>query len=337
MQLSDLYPDKTWPIWLMRQAGRVLPEYRQLRETVPSFWELCSNTKHIVTVTQMPIKTLSVDAAIFFSDILVPLACFPDISVKFVHKSQPQIRTHCAWGELAHSQTHGIAQAISFVPEAIKELRGRLEVPLIGFAGTPWTTALYVAPYENPCSVADMAQRALQNEGAFSAFLEKLTEVFIAYLLAQRQAGAQQLMLFDSWGALCPRAMRQKWLIEPVVRICQAIKKNDPTCPIIYYGRGVMPDLLLDLKESVDVFAASSDCDMSMLQKQHPTTLFQGNIDPSLLEQPRSQIESAVTAWYQTLQAPLIVNLGAGLNPTTPLEHVTFLIHLIRKLTNQEN
>lgn len=315
----------------MRQAGRILPEYRQLRADVPSFWELCSDEKKIVEITQMPIKALGVDAAIFFSDILVPLTCFDDISVKFVQKSQPQVRTHLSYEQLALSSYRDPKVGVPFVMNGIRSLRQSLTVPLIAFAGTPWTTALYVQRYGQNLSVASMAQQAVTQIEVFTAFINRLTDLFAEYLIAQRQAGAQQIMLFDSWAALCPIPLRESLLVQPIVRLCQAIKNFDPTCPVIYYGRGVLPELLPDLKGLVDVFALSSDVAIGALQKKYPGTLFQGNIDPAVLERAPCEIKLALSNWFQELREPVIINLGAGLIPTTPLEHVKYFIEFIRE------
>lgn len=335
MILSDLYPNTPWPIWLMRQAGRILPEYRQIRSTVPSFWELCSDEKKIVEITQMPIKALGVDAAIFFSDILVPLACFDDIAVKFVQKSKPQVRTHLNFEQLAIASPRDPNLAVPFVMKGIKSLRQSLSVPLIAFSGTPWTTALYVQRYGQNLSVEEMARYAVMHLETFAAFIERLTDLFAAYLIAQREAGAQQIMLFDSWALFCPLDLREMLLVQPVVRLAQAIKKADPTCPVIYYGRGVLPDLLPELKGLIDVFALSSDASIGTLQKNYPGTLFQGNLDPAVLERTPCEIKQVVNNWFQSLREPVIMNLGAGLLPTTPLEHVKYVIELVREQTRR--
>lgn len=333
---QELYPGKTWPIWLMRQAGRVLPQYRALREQAPTFWELCSVPEKVVEITKQPLDELGVDAAILFSDILVPLACFDDISVRFVQKSQPQVRTALSWDQLSRSSAQIPVTGVPFVFESIRLLQAQITRPLIGFAGTPWTTSLYIQKHGQECSVPQMAEHALEQAPAFSQWLRRVTEVFAQYLIAQRQAGAQQLMLFDSWGALCPREMRQQWVIEPVRAIAAAIKKADPSCPIIYYGRGILPEVLPELSDQMDVFAACSSISLGMLQKQYPQAVFQGNIDAQLLLQDPKKISNGVKRWYDQLHDPVIVNLGAGLNPSTPLSHVKHLIATVRQITSGE-
>jgi uroporphyrinogen decarboxylase len=319
----------------MRQAGRVLPEYRKLREEVSDFWQLCSDTENIVTITQQPLCALDIDAAILFSDILVPLACYRDISVRFADKSKPQIFTHKTWQELAQSTPDVPVKSVPFVYEAIKELRSILRVPLIAFSGTPWTTALYIQHVDNPLSVMQTAEQVLKQPDDFGDFLNHLSDFLATYLIAQRQAGAQQLMLFDSWASLCPPHLWQQWLVQPVRRIIQKVKDFDADCPIIYYGRGVLPELLLDLKDRVDVFALSSDVDIGRLQQNYPGTLFQGNIPPELLLRPQKDIYQGVCSWFDTLKEPVVVNLGAGLLPTTPLENIQYCLDLIRQLSTK--
>lgn len=337
MRLSDLYPNTPWPLWLMRQAGRILPQYRALRAQAPSFWELCSDPDKVVLITQQPLDELSLDAAILFSDILVPLVCFNDISVGFVQKSQPHVRRSTSWDQLSNSIALPPEIAVPFVTQAITLLRKQLQCPLIAFAGTPWTTSLYIQPSDAQITIPQMAQSvATQQAAPFSCWLQRLTDTLIEYLIAQRRAGAQQLMLFDSWAALCPLELRQQFVVSPIRRIAQSLKTFDPTCPLIYYGRGVLPDLIPDLIDVIDVFALSADASLGQLQRQYPGTLFQGNIDPELLLTSKTEIAQGVRRWYGHLIDPAIVNLGAGLIPSTPLAHVKQLISSVREITQEQ-
>lgn len=322
------------PIWLMRQAGRYLPEYRKIRSKVPSFLNLCRAPELAAEVTLQPLRRFTLDAAIVFSDILiVPYALGQ--KVEFAEGEGPKlepVRDGKAIAGLDPSQTE---QALAPVYETIERVVAELpkSVPLIGFCGAPWTVATYMV--EGSGSKDQVAARLLayRDKAVFQRLIDLLVDVSADYLVNQVKAGARVLQIFDSWAGSLPEDEFDRWCVAPTKRLVELVKAKLPDTPVIGFPRGAGA---LSERYARDTGIDAIGCDTSMpvgwvrarLQEHLPV---QGNLDPLLLVAGGPALDARVNAILETLGAgPFIFNLGHGILPETPIEHVTRLVSLVK-------
>jgi uroporphyrinogen decarboxylase len=322
------------PIWLMRQAGRYLPEYRAIREKVGSFFDLCFNPKLAAEVTLQPVRRFGFDAAILFSDILVvPHALGQRVS--FEAGEGPRLDAIDEPGaqqrlrrDIDHEKLAAVYEAIRLVKEELPP-----QVALLGFCGAPWTVATYMiagfgTPDQFPARI--FAYRYPQ---AFSELIEMLVKASAEYLVRQFEAGVDAVQIFDSWAGILPAAEFQRWCIEPTARIVETVRQSVPGAKIIGFPRGAGTELGKYLA-GVPVDAVGLDWMVDLtfarehVQSQRPV---QGNLDPLALLVGGKALDGAVEAILDALmQGPFIFNLGHGILPDTPIEHVEQLIGRIR-------
>jgi uroporphyrinogen decarboxylase len=338
--LRVLSGESVWPppVWLMRQAGRYLPEYRAIRASVPDFITLCTTPALAAEVTIQPIRRYNFDAAILFSDILlIPWALGQGLTFKEGEGPVlPPLRDETAFRALDASR---VAEKTAPVMEAIRQIRMGLtgegfgSTALIGFAGAPFTVACYMIEGGGSRDFAITRTMAWQNPGLFDRIIDLLTETTIAYLAAQIEAGAETLMLFDSWaGGLAPSQFH-RYVIEPTQRIVAKLHQRFPHVPMIGFPR--MAGLAIEgyaLETGVNAVGLDTAMDLSNVLTLLPNTVAaQGNLDPLVLvaggDAMVAETQSILTAMRGR---PFIFNLGHGIVPATPPEHVTTLLELVR-------
>lgn len=334
--LTEKKPVKNPPIWIMRQAGRYLPEYREIRSKVSNFLELCYNPKLASEVTLQPINRFDFDAAIIFSDILV----IPDalgIKVEFVKNEGPKLEALNANSDLKKLKIDNIKNHLNPVFETINLTRSKLakDKDLIGFSGSPWTLATYICEGGGSKNFEVVKELAIKNEEFFSELIEILTKSVTIYLLEQIKAGANVVKLFDSWAGVLPESQFQKWVIEPNRKIVKGIRKEYPNIPVICFPRGsgvLYKNFALEVAPNALAVDQNLPCEWIKNNLQQDVVV-QGNLDNFLLAfGNKAQIEKEVLRILDNFKNyPFIFNLGHGILPQTPIENVELVIDLVRK------
>ena len=326
------------PIWLMRQAGRYLPEYRQLRATAGDFIALCTTPKLAAEVTMQPIRRYGFDAAILFSDILmVPWGL--GHGLRFAEGEGPVLpKLRDAAGVDALNIEH-MKQRIEPILETVSRVRASLsaegfdKTTLIGFAGSPFTVACYMVEGGGSKDFAATRHMAYADPLLFSRLIETLTLATIDYLRAQIDAGVETVMLFDSWAGVLSPSLFRTCVIAPTVRIVQALRAHSPSIPIIGFPRLAGPMLAeYTLATGVNAVAMDTATDPVRMAKIIPETIaIQGNLDPMALLAGGLALETEAESILSAVRGrPAIFNLGHGIVPQTPLEHVARLVELVR-------
>ena len=322
------------PIWLMRQAGRYLPEYKATRATAGGFLDLCYNPALAAEVTLQPIRRYGFDASILFSDILV----VPDAlgqPVRFVEGEGPRLDPLKSGADIAKLSIAGAAKKFAIVAETVQRLRQDLpkETALIGFCGAPWTVATYMIGGEGSKDQAVARSFAYRDPVSFQALMDVLVDASVVYLDGQVKAGADLLQIFDSWAGSLPEDQFDAWVIAPTKRLVAEMKRRHPSVPIIGFPRGAGVHGARFARETgVD----GVSCDTAMPLGQIRATLsgktvVQGNLDPLLLVAGGAPMEKQVREIVGTLGVnPFIFNLGHGIVPETPPAHVARLVELVR-------
>lgn len=337
MKLMEvLHGEPVWPppVWLMRQAGRYLPEYRALREQAGDFLALCLNPEFATEVTLQPIRRYGFDAAILFSDILIlPMALGQGLT--FAQGEGPLLPPLADFSVLDPSSA---PTRYAPVMETVRRVRATLPqaTALIGFAGGPATVACYMLDGKGGGFPRTRAL-AYENPGFVTAVLDILAEATIAYLQAQLDAGADCLMLFESWAGIFPPEQFRNFIIGPTRRIVTTLKTKNPGVKIIGFPR--LSGLLLGEYArftGVDAIGLDSVTDLPAAIAACPeNTVFQGNLDPLLLKIGGSAMDEAVLRLLgQCRGRPHIFNLGHGITPDVPPENVARLMELIRTASN---
>ena len=324
------------PVWLMRQAGRYLPEYNRVRAETGSFLDLCYNPERATEVTLQPIHRFDFDAAILFSDILVvPHAL--GRRVDFVKGTGPvldPIRVE----EIADLDPHMVVDRLQPVLSAAESIRSKLdrEKSLIGFCGAPWTVATYVVSGEPSADKAPARIFAAQHREAFLHLIDVLADASARYLIAQAKAGADVLQIFDSWCGVLGEADFRDFSITPTRKIVDAVRVEAPRAKIIGFpkGAGLMIEDYI-AATGVDGIGIDWTVPLGFARKRlQPRVAVQGNLDPLLLLSGGESLESRVDEILDGLSAgPHIFNLGHGIQPTTPPDRVRWLVERVRRRT----
>ena len=322
------------PFWLMRQAGRYLPEYRELRAAAGGFLDLCLTPDLAVEVTLQPIRRFAMDAAILFSDILViPYALGQ--TVAFEEGRGPVLAPVRTAGELSRLSNAALHDRLAPVYETLRRLTQALpsETTLIGFAGAPWTVATYMIEGGTSKDFATIKKWAYAEPESFSRLIELLVDATADYLGRQIEAGAEAVQIFDSWVGVLPETELRRWGLQPVREIVRRLKAAHPDTPVILFPRGA--GLLYE------AYAAESGADALSLDTAVPLgwarsslqdrCALQGNLDPIMLVAGGAALEREAGRILRTLAAgPFIFNLGHGIVPQTPPEHVAQLAEIIK-------
>ena len=323
------------PIWLMRQAGRYLPEYRRIREEAESFLSLCFNPRLAAEVTLQPIRRFAFDAAIVFSDILVVPHALGQ-RVRFEVGEGPRLDALSEPDALQRLRPAIDHAALAPVYETIAQVKSQLPlaVALVGFCGAPWTVATYMIAGRGTADQLPARLFAYQHPRAFAELIERLVDASSAYLVGQLEAGADAVQIFDTWAGILPDEEFRKWCTEPVARIVATVRSRIPEARIIGFPRGAGTRLERYLAAvPVDAIGLDWMVDLSFarehLQKQRP---IQGNLDPLALLAGGDTLDRAVDAILDAFaEGPFIFNLGHGVLPDTPVAHVEQLVARVRR------
>jgi uroporphyrinogen decarboxylase len=321
------------PIWMMRQAGRYLPEYRQLRQDKGSFLDLVYDSDAAAEITLQPLKRFTgLDAAILFSDILIiPFAIGQNLT--FITGEGPRLTPTLIASDLDDLTAY--TARLDPIYETVRKVKAALQPgkTLIGFSGSPWTVATYMVAGQGSRDQAEARRLAYADQGRFSAIIGRIEEITLEYLSGQVEAGADVLQLFDSWaGSLAP-AQFEQWVIAPTSRIIAALKKRHPRVPVIGFPKGAGGKLKAYARETgVNALGLDETVDPLWAAKELPAKLpLQGNLDPLALLAGGAAQESAVKRILDAFaDRPHIFNLGHGILPDTPIAHVEQLIDQVK-------
>jgi uroporphyrinogen decarboxylase len=322
------------PVWLMRQAGRYLPEYRAVRARAGSFLDLCYSPELAAEVTLQPIRRFGFDAAILFADILlVPHALGSELA--FVEGEGPRLSTVAGPGDLARLRPpEAVHETLAPVYATVGAVRAALppETPLIGFAGAPWTVASYMIAGRGTPDQAPARELAYRDPATFAALIARITDATVAYLIAQIEAGADVIKLFDSWAGSLPGPLFERWCTAPARRIAEAIRAAHPEVPIIGFPRGAGAGYAAYAATGVDCVALDTSVDPAWAAAAlQPRVCVQGNLDPLLLVVGGRPLAEATR---QTVAAfaggPHVFNLGHGITPDADPRHVDAMLKAIR-------
>lgn len=320
------------PVWIMRQAGRYLPEYRETRQRAGSFLDLCYNPELAAEVTLQPVRRFDLDAAILFSDILV----VPDAlgqKVRFTEGVGPQLDP--LPGGFASLDRSRVQEGLAPVLETVGRVRQELarDTVLIGFCGAPWTVATYMIAGRGTPDQLAARRMALEQPDRFRDLIDILIEASADYLVAQLRAGADVVKIFDSWAGVLDEQGFRTWAVEPVRAIIERVRAAVPNAPVIAFPKGAgvrIGDYARDIRAS----AVALDWTMPMAKARQlvaAETVLQGNLDPLRLVIGGKALDEGVDAILAAMQGRShIFNLGHGITPDTPVEHVSRLVDRIR-------
>jgi uroporphyrinogen decarboxylase len=320
-------------MWMMRQAGRYLPEYRALREEKGSFLDLVYDSNAAAEVTLQPLERFpGLDAAILFSDILiVPFAIGQNLT--FVAGEGPRLTPTLASNAI--EQLTAYPARLNPIYETVRKVKAALPAgkTLIGFAGSPWTVATYMVAGQGSREQAEARRLAYGDPQAFGAIVERIEDVTLDYLSCQVEAGAEALQLFDSWAGSLSPAQFERWVIAPTSRLVAGLKKRHPGVPIIGFPKGAGGKLGAYARETaVDAIGLDETVDPLWAAAELPEDLpLQGNLDPLALIAGGEALEIAVRRILDAFAGrPHIFNLGHGILPDTPIAHVEQLIAVVK-------
>lgn len=332
--LKSKVPEKRVPCWFMRQAGRYLPEYREIRQNVNSFLELCYSPKLASEVTLQPLRRFPFDAAIIFSDILV----IPDalgLQVKFAAGDGPTLQP-LQLDKMTLTIDHFKRETLFPVYEAISLTCSSLESSkaLIGFSGAPWTLACYMLEGKTSKTYSEAKIQAFRHPERFQELLDLLVSCVTDHLIMQIKAGCDVVQIFDSWASLVPDTHVFAWVIEPMKQIVEGVRKVYPDVPIIGFPKDLGIHIPVYVRETkVDCIGLGFRENLSSVIQSIPSSVvIQGNLDPSILVAGGDVLEKEINHIKETMQDhPHIFNLGHGILPETPIAHVEDALKILRQ------
>ncbi|MBL0000992.1 MAG: uroporphyrinogen decarboxylase [Sphingomonadales bacterium] len=323
---------ETPPVWLMRQAGRYLPEYRALRAKKGGFLELVNDSAAAAEVTIQPIRRFGFDAAILFSDILVvPHAMGQDLW--FEEGEGPRLAPRLV--DHALDSLDAVPQRLAPVYETVRQVRARLEsqTTFLGFAGSPWTVATYMVAGQGSREQAEARRFAYRDPVAFQALVDAIIALTVDYLSGQIDAGVDAVQLFDSWAGSLSPAQFERWVIGPNAKIVSLLKVRHPDIPIIGFPKGAGGKLPAYARETcVDAIGLDETVDPFWANANLPESLpVQGNLDPLALIAGGVALDDATNHIRRAFcDRPHVFNLGHGILPDTPIENVEELLRKVR-------
>ena len=329
--LKGAKPDVA-PVWLMRQAGRYLPEYRELRAEKGGFLELVYDSEAAAEITVQPIRRFGFDGAILFSDILiVPHAMGQGLA--FLAGEGPHLSPTLLESEL--SDFTEAKERFDPIYETVRLTRSMIsdEVTMLGFAGSPWTVATYMIAGQGSKDQGPARLLAYQDRARMQAIVDAIIEVSVEYLRGQIDAGAEAVQLFDSWaGSLAPDEF-ERWVVAPNAEITAQIKQSHPDTPVIGFPKGAGSKLAAYARETgVDAIGMDETLDPAWVHAELPDGMpVQGNLDPLLVEAGGPMLPKRVRAILDAFEdRPQVFNLGHGIGQFTPIEHVHELLKAVR-------
>lgn len=328
------------PVWLMRQAGRYLPEYRITRAQAGDFLSLCHNTELACEVALQPLRRFSLDAAILFSDILT----IPDamgLGLYFAEGEGPCFKRPLHSLKAIESLTVPDMKAeLAYVMDAVKLIRQEMpaNLPLIGFSGSPWTLACYMVEGKSSRDFKKMMELIKDHPQEAEGLLTTLSLSVIDYLIAQVQAGANALMIFDTWGGLLSTAAYQTFSLNPMRIIVEALKQQCPHIPVILFTKGSGQWLKAMADTGCDALGLDWTCDLGKARREvGDRVALQGNLEPSVLladqETIRNQVKQVLASYGPG--SGHIFNLGHGITPEITPENVQVMIEAVHEFSPQ--
>lgn len=322
------------PIWMMRQAGRYLPEYRAVREKAGSFLNLCFNPELATEVTLQPLRRFGFDGAILFSDILVVPHALGQ-AVRFETGEGPRLDPLNDASGLSRLSGELDAAIVGKVYEAVAMIRSQLppQATLIGFCGAPWTVATYMVAGRGGDDQVAARLFAYRDPEGFTALIDRIVDASINYLLGQIAAGVEAVQIFDTWAGVLPDEQFVRWSVEPIARIVRDVRAGAPGIPVIVFPKGAGQRLSLMVREAwPDAVGLDWTAGRDFIREQvQPHVAVQGNIDPIALLAGGEALDRAVdTALESYGPGRYIFNLGHGILPPTPIAHVERMIARVR-------
>jgi uroporphyrinogen decarboxylase len=322
------------PVWMMRQAGRYLPEYREVRAKAGSFLGLCFNPELAAEVTIQPIRRFGFDAAILFSDILVIPHALGQ-AVTFVEGEGPRLNPLTNAAALNGIRREADQAILAPVYETIRRVKAQLDdrVTLIGFCGAPWTVATYMVAGRGTPDQLPAKEFAARDPLAFGRLIDKLVEASVRYLVNQLEAGAECVQIFDTWAGALPPEEFDRWCVQPTKRLVAKVRERQPGAKVIGFPRGAGEKFPRYVEETgVDAVSLESGIDRqyaaATIQSRVPV---QGNVDPDVLLAGGAALDRAVDDVMAAFSgAPFIFNLGHGVLPKTPIAHVERMLERVR-------
>jgi len=321
------------PMWMMRQAGRYLPEYRQLRTAKGSFLELVYDSDAAAEVTLQPLQRFpKLDAAILFSDILiVPFAIGQHLS--FVAGEGPRLTPPLIGAALEDLTAY--PTRLDPIYQTVRKVKASLAPAktLIGFAGSPWTVATYMVAGQGSRDHSETRRLAYSDPARFGAIIDRIERVTLDYLSGQIEAGAEAVQLFDSWAGSLSPAQFERWVIAPTARLVSKLRKKYPDVPVIGFPKGAGGKLVAYARETgVSAIGVDETVDPLWAARELPDGLpVQGNLDPLALIAGGRELKVAAKQILDAFAGrPHIFNLGHGILPDTPIAHVEALIGAVK-------
>lgn len=334
-------PVERTPVWIMRQAGRYLPEYRAVRQKAGDFMRLCKTPELACEVTLQPLRRFQLDAAILFSDILT----IPDamgLGLYFVEGEGPCFQKPLSTIEAIQQLPVPDPQTdLSYVMDAVRLIRREMpaDLPLIGFSGSPWTLACYMVEGRSSREFKQILKLLYQDPLHAHMLMEKLVKAVTAYLQAQVAAGANALMIFDTWGGVLPPELYQKFSLAPMQQIVAGLKAVYPDIPITLFTKGGGQWLEWLAATGCDALGLDWTTDLSLARKRvGDKVALQGNLHPAILltspEVIRAEVKKVLEAYGPG--AGHIFNLGHGITPDVPPDNLAVLIEAVREYSHQK-
>lgn len=322
------------PVWMMRQAGRYLPEYRAVRVMTGGFLDLCFNPELAAEVTLQPVRRFGFDAAILFSDILVvPLAL--GRRLWFAEGEGPRLEPMLNAKDLLSLRPDANTHVLLPIYETVANVRAQLgpQTTLIGFCGAPWTVATYMIAGRGTLDQAPAKQLAAREPQAFQHLVDCLVEASVDYLAKQLEVGADLVQIFDTWAGALPTGDFERWCVQPTKQLIAKLREKKPDAKVIGFPRGADKNIPRYVEETgVDAVSLGNEIDRAFardeIQRRVPV---QGNVDPLALLEGGAVLDREVDAVLQAFgSGPLIFNLGHGILPQTPIAHVEQMLKRVR-------
>jgi uroporphyrinogen decarboxylase len=322
------------PVWMMRQAGRYLPEYRELRAKAGSFLDLCFTPELAAEVTLQPIKRFGFDAAILFSDILV----IPNAlgrKVWFVEGEGPRLEPmnsaqalDAMSGDIEENKLAPVYETVARVKQQLPQ-----DVTFIGFCGAPWTVATYMIAGRGTPDQAPARKLAKREPEAFQRLIDKLVDASVAYLAAQLKAGVEVVQIFDTWAGSLPPDDFERWCVQPTRVIVRKLREKVPGAKVIGFPRGAGEKIPRYVAETgVNAVSLETNIDRAFARRDIQSKVpIQGNLDPETLRAGGETLDREVDAVLEAFAGgPFIFNLGHGILPDTPIENVERMLKRVR-------
>jgi uroporphyrinogen decarboxylase len=322
------------PVWMMRQAGRYLPEYREVRAKAGGFLDLCFNPELAAEVTLQPVRRFGFDAAILFSDILVvPLAL--GRKLWFAEGEGPRLEPLDNPRDVIKLHPDADEKVLSPIYETVRRVKAALprETALIGFCGAPWTVATYMVAGRGTPDQAPAKELLARDPAAFQHLIDCLVDASVGYLARQLEAGAEVVQIFDTWAGSLPPEGFERWCVQPTKRLVAKLREKVPGTKVIGFPRGAGAHIPRYVEETgIDAVSLESEIDRTFAREQIQSQVpVQGNVDPQILLAGGAALDREVDAVLEAFGAgPHIFNLGHGILPQTPIAHVERMLKRVR-------